>query len=321
MKKVFALGELLIDFMGTRRDVSLADCDMFIKKAGGAPPNALAALCRLGGVGYLSSRVGHDAFGNFLISECSKNNIDTSMVIKDPSRFTTCAFVSLTSSGQRDFIFQRGADAYIRYEDLSMDKVMDCNIFHFGAATGLLDSITYETYMKVLNLAIKNDRFIVYDPNFRHDFWKNSKGSNSADDFISKSRYMISKSHVVKASEEESMLISNEDSIEKAAKYFLELGTKIVLITCAEKGAYAVKKGYSELIPSIKIDCVDSTGAGDAFIGAFLYKLSCLYNTNDILKDDMLLKEFVSFSNKAGAICCTRLGAMEGMPTMEEIRY
>ncbi|MFA5340771.1 MAG: PfkB family carbohydrate kinase, partial [Clostridia bacterium] len=164
-----------------------------------------------------------------------------------------------------------------------------------------------------------NGKFIVYDPNFRHDFWKDDKGNNSKDDFISSSRYMISKSHVVKVSEEEAILIAKESSIQKAARYFLALGAKIILVTCAEKGAYAFKEGYSELVPSITIECVDSTGAGDAFIGAFLYKLSMLEDMNEIFKKDYLLKDFVSFANKAGAICCTRLGAMEGMPSIADM--
>lgn len=319
MKKVFAMGELLIDFMGTKRDVSLSACDTFIKKAGGAPPNALAALCKLGGEGYLASRVGNDAFGDFLISECKKNNIDTSMVIKDCQRFTTCAFVSLTSLGQRDFIFQRGADAYINYEELDIDLVRNCEIYHFGAATGLLDSVTYNTYMKVLDEAISSNKVIVFDPNFRQDFWKGDKDNSSIDNFISRCRYMISKSHVVKVSEEEAKLISEESSIEKAAEYFLNLGTEIVLVTCSDKGTYAKKEDYSELIPSIEVNCVDSTGAGDAFIGAFLYKMSSMDNINDLFTNNRLLKEFVFFSNKAGAICCTRLGAMEGMPSKDEM--
>lgn len=311
MKRVFALGELLVDFMSAERDTSLADCSLFIKKAGGAPPNALAALCKLGGIGLLASKVGNDPFGKFLINECKKNGIDTSMVIQDDLRFTTCAFVSLSSTGERDFVFARGADGFLQYAELDIPALNDCDIFHFGAATGLLDSITYDTYMKVLDVALENKKIIVFDPNYRQDFWK-----QNTDIFVQRSRKMASHSHIVKVSEQEALLISGEDNILDAAKGLINLGAKIVLITLSDKGALLAMNGYEKIIPSIKVNCVDATGAGDAFIGAFLYKLASLANIYEIFEDHERLESFVSFANRAGAICCTKLGAMEGMPTI-----
>lgn len=314
MKKVFALGELLIDFMAVDRDTSLADCSLFIKKAGGAPPNALAALCKLGGKGLLAAKVGKDPFGSFLIAECEKNHIDTSMVVQDDLRFTTCAFVSLSKSGERDFVFARGADGFLHYDELNLKKISDCDIFHFGAATGLLDSITYQTYMKVLDMAVTEGKIIVFDPNYRQDFWKADTNI-----FIQRSRKMVSLSHIVKMSEQEALLVSGEKSLSKAAKNLISLGASIVLITLSDKGAFVAIKGYESIVPSIKVHCVDATGAGDAFIGAFLYKLACCADTCEIFKNQELLESFVSFSNKAGALCCTKLGAMEGLPNIEDM--
>ena len=314
MRKVFALGELLIDFMATRRDVSLTDCDTYIKKAGGAPPNALAALCKLGGTGYLASNVGNDPFGRFLIEQCKINGIDTSMVEMDKVHFTSCAFVSLTKSGERDFIFARGADEHIDFSNLNMDILSKCEIFHFGAATGLLGGKTYQAYMKALDMAVEKDKFIVFDPNYRQDFWK-----TRTDEFIEKSRKMIAKSHVIKTSEEEARLLSGKTDLEEAANELLNFGTKIVLITLSDKGCLVAKKEYMKTVPSIKVNCVDSTGAGDAFIGAFLYRLTMLDDLNEIFNDCNLLEKIVLFSNKAGAICCTKLGAIEGMPTRQDI--
>ena len=311
MKRVFALGELLVDFMSAERDTSLADCSLFIKKAGGAPPNALAALCKLGGNGLLASKVGKDPFGTFLINECKKNGINTSMVIQDDLRFTTCAFVSLSSTGERDFVFARGADGFLQYNELDIRALNDCDIFHFGAATGLLDSVTYETYMKVLDVALENKKIIVFDPNYRQDFWK-----QNTEVFVQRSRKMVAHSHIVKVSEQEALLISGENNILDAAKSLINLGAKIVLITLSDKGSLIAMNGYEKIIPSIKVNCVDATGAGDAFIGAFLYKLASCTNIYEIFEDRERLESFVSFANRAGAICCTKLGAMEGMPTI-----
>lgn len=314
MKKVFAAGELLIDFMGARPDVSMKDCDTFIKKAGGAPPNALAALCKLGGKGYLASRVGQDPFGDFLIEECEKYGIDLSMVTKDPSHFTTVAFVSLTSSGERDFIFAKGAHSYIAYDDINEDILRDCEIFHFGAATGLLDSKTHETYDLLLDYARKNNKLISFDANYRYDFWKQDTNL-----FINRANEYISKSHLIKFSEEEAFVLSGKNDIYEAGQFFVDLGTTLVLITLSEKGTLVYMKDFNEIIPSIKVDCIDSTGAGDAFIGAFLYQVSLRDDVEDIFNDKSLLKKAVAYANKAGAICCKSLGAMESMPTAKEM--
>ena len=130
---------------------------------------------------------------------------------------------------------------------------------------------------------------------------------------------MIAKSHVIKTSEEEARLLSGKTDLEEAANELLNFGTKIVLITLSDKGCLIAKKEYIKTVPSIKVNCIDSTGAGDAFIGAFLYRLSMLDDLNEIFNDCNLLEKIVLFSNKAGAICCTKLGAIEGMPTKQDI--
>ncbi|MFA7672948.1 MAG: carbohydrate kinase [Clostridia bacterium] len=313
-RDVFAMGELLIDFMSTDRDTDLLNAKSFIKKAGGAPPNALAALSKLGGNAVIASKVGNDPFGDFLVNECRKYGMDTRMIIKDPKYSTTLAFVSLTADGERDFTFVRGADEHLAFKELDQDIIGKCRIFHFGAATGLLGGETYDTYMKMLDIAIKKDAYIVFDPNYRQDFWK-----ERASVFRKRCRRLIEASDIVKVSDEELRIITKKKTLKAGARALLDMGARLVCVTLGKKGAFAARKNYQRIIPGIKVSCIDSTGAGDAFIGALLYRLSTADDMESIYKDDRILEEYVRYANIAGAVCCTRLGAMEGMPTASDM--
>jgi fructokinase len=97
------------------------------------------------------------------------------------------------------------------------------------------------------------------------------------------------------------------------------MGARLVCVTLGEKGAFAATGNYQKIISGIKVSCIDSTGAGDAFIGAILYRLSTADDMESIFKDYKILEEYVRYANTAGAMCCTKLGAMEGMPTASDM--
>src|SRR4051794_29529827 len=110
---VVCIGELLIDFFCTDIDMDLIKGRQFLKSAGGAPANVAAAIAKLGGDAAFSGKVGKDPFGDFLKQTLDAANVDTSMLVMDEKVPTTLAFVSLKKSGERDFVFHRGADAFL----------------------------------------------------------------------------------------------------------------------------------------------------------------------------------------------------------------
>ena len=147
MKTLFCIGELLIDWISTDIDSSLVESVNFIKKAGGAPANAAISCNRLGGKSAFAGKVGNDAFGLFLKEILVKDNIDTENLIlaKEP---TTFAYVSIKKGGDRDFIFMRGADELLKFEEMNLPH--ENAVFHFGSATGFLGGDLCETYFKSL---------------------------------------------------------------------------------------------------------------------------------------------------------------------------
>ena len=151
--KILCIGELLIDFICSDVNVGLDEGVNFVKKAGGAPANVSVAITKLGGKAYFAGKVGGDPFGVFLKNMLDENNVDTSMLVLDKASNTTLAFVSLKSNGERDFVFNRGADELHKLEELDENTVNSCGIIHFGSATALLGGPSKETYLRVMEIA------------------------------------------------------------------------------------------------------------------------------------------------------------------------
>ena len=310
--KVFCVGELLIDFVAENQGNDLTKANIFSKKAGGAPANVSCAIAKLGGKSAFIGCVGNDPFGEFLLETIKQEGVDISMVQRSDT-FTTLAFVSIADDGERDFVFSRGADIELKY-DRAVKKEMTRNIVHFGAATALLGGSLEETYSHFLFDSLCCDVFVSFDPNYRGDLWKNNEAA-----FIKKCLPYIEKSHLCKFSLEEAQLISGEKSIEKACDYLHNLGSKIITITLGSKGTFVSTEKQKQTVPSITVNPVDTTGAGDAFIGCLLFQISKLDSPLQILNDFEQLLEMVQIANKAGAITTTNFGAIVALPTLKAL--
>lgn len=309
---VFCVGELLIDFVAENQGNDLSKAITFSKKAGGAPANVSCAIAKLGGKSSFIGCVGNDPFGEFLLDTIKKEGVDISMVQRSET-FTTLAFVSLAEDGERDFVFSRGADIELTY-DTAVKKEMTRNIVHFGAATALLGGNLEETYSHFLFDSLCCDVFISFDPNFRSDLWRNNESA-----FIKKCLPYIEKSNLCKFSLEEALLISGKQSMEEACEYLHGLGSKIITITLGKEGTYLSTIDKQALVPSVSVTPVDTTGAGDAFIGCLLFQISQLDSAFQIIDDFDHLVNMVGIANKAGAITTTNFGAIVALPTLTQL--
>ncbi|MEM7487109.1 MAG: carbohydrate kinase [Bacteroidota bacterium] len=311
MRKVFCIGELLIDFVAEKQGNDLSKAIEFTKKAGGAPANVACAISKLGGRGVFVGCVGDDPFGNFLIDTLKRESVDVSFVQRSKT-FTTLAFVSLAEDGERDFVFSRGADKELAYE-AELRKDFNGNLLHLGAATALLGGTLEKTYGKYLFDALTKDMFISFDPNFRGDLWKENEQQ-----FVKKCMPFVEKSHLCKFSLEEAQLLSGKEDIHEACGFLHEVGAKIITITLGKEGTLLSAKNVRKIVPSIPVKPVDTTGAGDAFIGCLLQQIAVLENFNQLFEDGSILLKMVEKANKAGAITTTNYGAIAAMPTKSQ---
>lgn len=304
--KILCIGEALIDMICTDKGRSLSEGNHFLKKPGGAPTNVAAAIAALGGKVELAAKVGNDPFGKQLIQVMQEFGVSTRWILADDTHFTTFAFVSLMEDGERDFVFNRGADGQLSREEVDAIDLEEVSIIHFGSATGFLPGPLQAAYQSLLQKALQKNIFISFDPNYRHLLFPNDTQT-----FIDQSWNFLKACHFFKLSDEEAMLITGAITVNDAAALLLEKTTAVFTITLGKEGTLFGFQGKTTIIPSIPVKPVDTTGAGDAFVGAVLYQL-CDKTLNAI--QSLTLAEWnriIANGNKAGARTCEYMGAME----------
>ncbi|MCI1578177.1 MAG: carbohydrate kinase [Clostridium beijerinckii] len=310
-KNIFCIGELLIDMVCVDNK-GLKDGERFEKKAGGAPANVAACISKLDGNAYFLGQVGDDYFGKHLIELLKDLNINTEMAVEKGS--TTIALVGIDANGERNFDFLRGSDGEYSFNNIDLSKITNSDILHFGSATGFLEGELKKTYFKLLEYAKSNNIYVSFDPNYRDALITPDK----LEMFIEDSVEFIRKSDFTKLSDEELFLLTKERDVIAGVNKLHELGVKVVTITLGSEGTYLSVDGQREIIPSIEIKQVDSTGAGDAFVGAVLKQVSDIENKQNIRFEEW--KDIILFANKVGAITCTNYGAIASMPILSEVR-
>ena len=306
MSKILCIGEALIDMICTDKGRSLSDGENFLKKPGGAPTNVAAAIAALGGKVELAAKVGVDPFGQHLVEVMNGFGVDTRYMLRDAHHFTTFAFVSLMENGERDFYFNRGADGELSRDEVDIIDLSEFPVTHFGSATAFLPGALQIAYQSLLQKALLRDSFISFDPNYRHLLYKDRKQS-----FTDQSWNFLSACHFFKVSDEEAMLLTGRSTVADAAEDFLQKTKAVFAITLGKDGTMLGLNNSTVIIPSIPVQAVDTTGAGDAFVGAVLYQLS-KYTKNEIESlQNTDWHAIVTNANKAGARTCEYLGAME----------
>jgi fructokinase len=306
MKKILCIGEALIDMICTDKGKPLSEGENFLKKAGGAPTNVAAAIAALGGDVELAAKVGKDPFGQHLVDVIDSFGVSTKWMLQDAKYFTTFAFVSLMENGERDFYFNRGADGQLNRDEVDAINLEEFSIIHFGSATAFLPGALQIAYQSLLQRSLLQEIFISFDPNYRSLLFQHDKRS-----FIDQSWNFIDCCHFFKVSDDEAMMLTGRATLTDAVNDLIARTQSIFAITLGKDGTLLRVNEKTKVIPSIKIKPVDTTGAGDAFVGAVLYQL-----------EDKSLSEIRSMAlpqwekivingNKAGARTCEYMGAME----------
>lgn len=312
MKKIFCIGEVLIDFVAEKQGSDLSKAYQFTKKAGGAPANVACAIAKLGGESAFIGCVGNDPFGAFLLQVLEDSNVNIDKAQRSKT-FTTLAFVSLAEDGERDFVFSRGADSELNYDPLLKSYFKE-NMIHLGAATALLGGDLEETYGRYYSDAVSEGAFISFDPNYRVDLWKGNERV-----FIQKCIPFLKEAALCKFSLEEAELISGKTNLNEACDALHLMGAKIITITLGKEGTLVSTPQFKQTVPSIAVIPVDTTGAGDAFIGCLLQQISLLEKIEQLFTNRDLLVNMVTKANKAGAITTTKYGAIEALPFQHQL--
>lgn len=309
---VVSLGELLIDF--APHDVSEAGSPLFECNPGGAPANVLTAITRQGQTAAFIGKVGSDLFGSLLRDTLKKNSICSDGLVFDPDVRTTLAFVSLDETGDRSFSFFRnpGADIMLKQSEIRTDLLKDARIFHFGSL-----SLTHEPARSATRFAVeyakRHGSVISYDPNLRPPLWP------SLDHAKERILEFLPYADIVKLSDEEfGFLTGSGDYQANAAAFAEQYGISCLFVTLGAQGAFCHVNGHQLLCPTYNVKVVDTTGSGDAFIGAALVKLLPYIHDFSLITAEAM-RQIMMYANASGSMTATKKGGIPAIPNRTTI--
>jgi fructokinase len=314
MGKLISIGEALIDFVPLQKGVPLSEVLQFKRVAGGAPANVCACVSKLGVESILLTQLGMDGFGDHIINELQKVNVNVNHVKRTNKANTGLAFVSLKEDGDREFSFYRdpSADLLMSKEDIDKTIFSYGDILHF-CSVDLVDSPMKETHNYVLKIARENGCLISFDPNVRLPLWEDHNKYKSV------INEYIGLADILKISDEELEFITGTSNIEEALSDLFRENVKVIIYTKGPEGAVVYTKTNQYSHNGFKVIAVDTTGAGDSFIGAFIFKILDLkIDVNELT--NYSYTQIVAFANGVGAIVASKMGAIPSMPTKLEVK-
>ncbi len=305
---IVCLGELLVDFTPFGR--SPAGMLLFEQNAGGATANVAVSLSRLGRPAAFIGKIGCDMNGKFLRRTLDEAGVNTSGLLSDPSKHTSMAFVTLSPEGERDFSFVRDADTQLRADELDSVMVERSRIFHFGSLS-MTHEPSREATLCALRLAREAGLIISYDPNYRAPLWPDSQTA------VRQISTVLPYVDILKVSDEEVFLLTGETDIKAGGRKLLLGGPSCVAVTQGSGGATVCLPSGCIHTPTHPGPVVDTTGAGDAFMGGFLSGLLDRgLHPRSIKPDDA--KEISLFAHAVATRCVAARGGIPAMPSREE---
>lgn len=312
MIDVVALGELLIDFATISTDSD--GYPTMAAHPGGAPANFLAALSKFGAKTAMIGKVGSDTFGKLLLQTLQKAGIETRGLVVTEDVFTTLAFVTFDSQGDRTFAFSRkpGADTCLSFPEIDLSLLEEAKVFHFGTLS-LTDEPARSATQKCVAYAKNAGKLITYDPNLRKPLWSDPEEAKQ------QLLWGLTQADVVKISDEEVEFLFGMGVREGAAHILRHYGVKLVFVTCGAEGCFfqnAIAEGHVPSLSGIRV--IDTTGAGDIFGGSVVWKLLQLGKAPETLTEAEL-RDAVTFACTAAGLSTTKSGGISSVPDLEQV--
>lgn len=312
---VVCFGEALIDFLVDPKCNSKAD-PCFVGFGGGAPANVAVAVARLGGASAYIGMLANDRFGDFLLGSLNAAGVNTQGVVRTDAARTALAFIELEPDGEPSFSFYRppSADLLFRERHFRSKSFADCAIFHV-CSNSLTDYTVARATLAGVRRAQEAGALVSCDLNFRRDLWPKKVDPRP------RLWRLLRHAHLVKLSAEELAFLSEPLGGEEEVFQCLWKGvTKLAMVTSRARSIRLVFRHCRESCPAFALEAVDSTAAGDAFIGGFLHWLCAEGIGVDTLADNVArLAPGVRVAAACGAIAASRYGAYAAMPSRNEL--
>lgn len=295
---ILSVGEILVDMIGEEKDGTFS----YQRKAGGAPFNVACAIKKYHGNSGFVGSVGEDIIGKFLIKFAKEQNLDYLNIKLDQEHNTTLAFVDIDQNGERNFCFYRKntSDYFLPYVDEELIK--NSNIIHIGSLM-ISELVGFNYALELISRVHKLNKLISFDINFRTDIFQDK------DEAIKRYQTILKQSDIIKLS---------EDELEIFPLSFFKENVKdaLLCISLGGKGSRCIYKNIDITIPSIKVNPIDTTGAGDSFYAGVLSLLD-KHSQEEWNKENLI--SIFKFANVAGALNTLGKGAIDSLPSYEQV--
>lgn len=300
--QIVALGEPMLEFNATESG-SLHNVRNYEVGYGGDTSNFCIAASRLGAsTGYVT-RLGSDEFGEIFMDLWRSEGIDTSHVIIEPGGVTGIYFIA-RSETSHSFTYYRkdSAASHLSPDDVPVETIQRAKIFHTSGITQAISNSACDATFYGMEVARKAGVLVSYDPNLRLRLWSRDRARAIVNESIRRANFVF-------PSLEDARTLTGKEDPEQIAALLLNMGPQVVALKLGADGALlATADGMIHLKPH-RLDAVDTTGAGDAFVGAFL---------SGLLRGKSH-EESARFANAAAALTTRGWGAVNPIPTLAEV--
>ncbi|HCH0655940.1 TPA: aminoimidazole riboside kinase [Enterobacter asburiae] len=296
MKKIWVLGDAVVDLLpdGEGR---LLQCP------GGAPANVAVGIARLGGQSAFIGRVGDDPFGRFMAKTLADEKVDVKSMRLDPAHRTSTVVVDLDDHGERSFTFmvRPSADLFLEPADLPTFSAGEwLHVCSIALSAEPSRSATFEAIGAIREAG----GYVSFDPNIRPDLWPDENELRRCLELA------LQSADVVKLSVEElAFLTGNVDVNVGLHALMARCPARLVLVTQGKEGVIAWHDGAVKHYPATPVQCVDTTGAGDAFVAGLLYGLAAGQDLTPV----------IALAQRCGALATTAKGAMTALPWQHDL--
>ena len=266
MPDILSLGECMVEFFA---DEPLAESHKLQKAFAGDALNLLAAASRMGSSCGFLSRVGKDPFQPFLLDGWESLGIDTSHVKRVEGR-NGIYFISIYGQGEREFTYYRAGSApsTMTPEDLDPEYIAQARVLHISGIAQAISESARATALAAARMANEARVCVSFDPNLRPALWSVAEARAAAEELLPFVDIALP------SGPEESEQLFGCASPRETAEYLHGFGAYAVAVKLGDAGVYLSTEDEVRTIPAFTVPhVVDTTGAGDAFDGAFLHGL------------------------------------------------
>jgi len=296
MKKIWVLGDAVVDLLPDG-DGRLLQCP------GGAPANVAVGIARLGGQSAFIGRVGDDPFGRFMAKTLADEKVDVKSLRLDPAHRTSTVVVDLDDHGERSFTFmvRPSADLFLETADLPTFSPGEwLHVCSIALSAEPSRSATFEAMAAIR----KAGGYVSFDPNIRPDLWPDENALRRC------LEQALQSADVVKLSVEELAFLTGDVPVSVGLDTLMaRCPARLVLVTQGKEGVIAWHDGTVKHYPATPVQCVDTTGAGDAFVAGLLYGLAAGQDLTPV----------IALAQRCGALATTAKGAMTALPWQHDL--